>query len=114
MSDSDEAAGPESMSPDRAFDLLRDGTRRRVLRTLRETDGAMALGELAAAADARDEGVPAEEISMDRRERTAVSLHHCHLPKLADAGVVEYDPVANRASATERVEELTPYFDVLD
>jgi hypothetical protein len=29
-------------------------------------------------------------------ERVKISLHHNHLPKMADLGVVEYDPDATR------------------
>ncbi len=31
---------------------------------------------------------------ISHRERVAIDLHHVHLPKLADAGVIEHDPVA--------------------
>lgn len=30
-------------------------------------------------------------VSDERLQRIAVALHHCHLPKLAEAGIVEYD-----------------------
>lgn len=33
----------------------------------------------------------ADEASVDDRERVSVALHHAHLPKLADAGLVEFD-----------------------
>lgn len=104
----------ELLTTDQALDLLCDDRRRRVVRTLRESEGAMALDELAADVVARGDDVAPEEVSADRRERIAASLHHCHLPKLDAADVVKYDPVANRASVTETVEELQPYFDVID
>ncbi|WP_428222012.1 DUF7344 domain-containing protein [Halorientalis brevis] len=31
----------------------------------------------------------------DDQERLAIDLHHRHLPKLADAGIVEYDARSN-------------------
>jgi len=31
----------------------------------------------------------------DDRERLAIDLHHRHLPKLSDAGIVEYDARSN-------------------
>lgn len=104
----------ESLTTDLAFDLLRDGTRRRVVAALRESEGAMALDELAAEAVARGEGVAPEAVSADRRKRTAASLHHCHLPKLEEADVAAYDPVANQVEAARGVEELAPYFEVID
>ena len=113
MSKHEEPAG-ESLTPDRAFDLLRNDRRRRALRALREANEAMALGELAAETVARDEGVAPGAVSADRRERIAASLHHCHLPKLEDASVVEYDSVADRVDATETVEELQPYFELAE
>ncbi|AGB16812.1 hypothetical protein Halru_2225 [Halovivax ruber XH-70] len=42
------------------------------------------------------------------RERIATDIHHVHVPKLADAEVVRFDPVAGtvRYVASERVEQF--------
>lgn len=111
---SHDGVGDSLLTTDQAFDLLGDGTRRRALAALQATGGAMSLDELAEATVARDEGVTPEVISADRRERTAASLHHCHLPKLADAGVVEYDLAENQVESTEEITEFEPYFEVID
>lgn len=60
---------------------------RGVVRYFREsTDDTASLYELAEnVADHRTEGTP------DSSERVATRLHHVGLPKLADAGVVDYD-----------------------
>ncbi len=55
----------------------------------------MTLDDLAAAVGGSD--------STDRRR---IRLHHVHLPKLADAGAIEYDPVARIARPTERLDEF--------
>jgi hypothetical protein len=104
----------ESLTTDQAFDLLGDGTRRRALAALQETDGAMSLDRLAEATACRAEGVTPGEVSADRWERTAASLHHCHLPKLADAGIVEYDLAENQVEPTGEITELEPYFELIE
>lgn len=104
----------ESLTTDQAFDLLGDGTRRRALAALQATDGAISLDELAEATASRAEDVTPGELSADRWERTAASLHHCHLPKLADAGVVDYDIVENQVEPTDEVEALEPYFELIE
>ena len=104
----------ESLTTDQAFDLLGDGTRRRALAELQATDGAMSLDELAEATASRAEDVPSERVPADRWEQTAASLHHCHLPKLADAGIVEYDLAENYVEPTDEVEALEPYFEVIE
>ena len=72
---------------DELFEVLADGHRRRVLAYLADTDdGVAAFSELIehVAGDSTGESTD--------KERVAVSLHHSHLPKLADASLVEYDP----------------------
>jgi len=113
MPESDDAA-VESLSTDRAFHLLGNATRRRALSALRQSDVAAALDDLAAEIAARDADATLADVSQDRCDRAAASLHHCHLPKLADADVVEYDPVANEVELLGRVEALGPYFDVIE
>jgi len=67
---------------DSLFETLADEQRRRLLAHLVETDdGVAGLPELAdRIADGDDE-----------RERAIIQLHHTHLPKLEDEGIVEYD-----------------------
>lgn len=73
----------ESDSVDVLHTVLADEQRRRVLRYVRELDGSTSLDALAAHLDGgRQENA---------RKRTAHRLHHATLPKLADAGFVEYD-----------------------
>ncbi len=84
VSDEQVATGTEL---DDLFEVLADSHRRRVLAYLADTDDDVAaFSELIehVADDSAGESTD--------NERLAVSLHHTHLPKLADAGVVEYDP----------------------
>lgn len=48
------------------------------------------------------------------RERVVTDIHHVHLPRLADVGVIDYDPVDGTVlyEASERVESLLAASDV--
>jgi DNA-binding transcriptional ArsR family regulator len=89
--------------------LLADEDRRRAVAALRTMEGPVALADLAealaegAADGAADGTTPAEGATT----ATTVSLHHSHLPKLDDAGVVDYDRSA-------RVVEFRSVPDVYD
>ena len=75
-----------STALDTAFDLLATERRRHALYCLREADDPVPLLELADRIAEREADSPADD-----RERIAVSLGQVHLPKLADAGVVDFD-----------------------
>lgn len=75
--------GHESISVGEVFDALSERERRTALRTLRRRSSGVGLDALAEAvtdapADAREDEVRAR-------------LHHAHLPKLDEMGLVEYD-----------------------
>lgn len=59
---------------------------------------------LAARVTARGNGSAAAEESV---ERVAITLHHTHLPKMAEMGVVDYDPVTRTAASEFDVDQLT-------
>lgn len=86
-----------------AFDLLRDARRRGVLYTLKR-NGRTSVEELAEriAAWQSDEGDETDPESVE------VSLVHAHLPKLADAGVVEYDREHGAVELAEDGDDLDP------
>ncbi len=75
-------------SLDACLDLLADCRRRLVVRELRRESDGTTVDELVDRLHA-DRSVPGER-STDR-VHLASQLHHTHLPKLADHGVVEYD-----------------------
>lgn len=70
--------------------------RREVLQYLVDGAPTVTLDELVGYLEANADGA-AEEGS----RRVALALHHAHLPKMADAGLVEYDPEEGRVSLSE-------------
>jgi DNA-binding transcriptional ArsR family regulator len=109
-----EDAPDDSLTTDQVFDLLGDGQRRRAIAALRARDGEADLDELAEATAAREEDIEREEVDEGQRERTAAMLHHAHLPRLEDANVAEYDPMAGEVELTEVAGDLDPYFEVIE
>lgn len=72
---------------DRRFDLLSSQRRRTLLQVLNETaDDSINCSELAGRIVEREGG----EYTVDQ-DVVLIDLHHRQLPKLEDAGVVEYD-----------------------
>lgn len=86
------------LSLDEIFDVLVSPRRRAVLYELHGCSEPMVLTDLATAVSSVEDAavvddtpeIP-EEGSMGRREKIAVTLDHVHLPKLQQAGLVEYD-----------------------
>lgn len=80
--------------------LLASDRRRSVLDALEGRAAPVELTTLAETVVSRETG--GSDVDDERVERVAVSLHHVHLPKLDDVGVVQYDP------DTRRVEPVGP------
>lgn len=74
---------------------LSDERRRILLEELSARQEPVELDDLASAI-ARAE--TAREPGPEARRRLSISLHHVHLPKLAEFGVVTYDPHTRRVS----------------
>jgi len=102
----------DSESLDTTFALLSDTRRRYVLYDLSRTNGATSLSELAERVVALETGESPTVVSDERRREVELSLAHVHLPKLADAGVVEFDGrsgdvvFVNESGTLERVLEF--------
>lgn len=73
--------------------LLRDERRRLALDVLAERPATVGLSAVAEAVTARQEGCDASDA--ETVHRTAVELHHVHLPKMSELGVLDYRPEAN-------------------
>ncbi|WP_254545813.1 DUF7344 domain-containing protein [Halomarina pelagica] len=90
-----------ALSVDAIFELLGDRRRRRVLTYLDRYERRVDLNDLA------------ESLTDDRNGPTAgrfaLTLHHTHLPKLDDAGVVTYDPTDRIVEREPVADRLRPY-----
>ncbi|WP_415383541.1 hypothetical protein [Halosimplex sp. TS25] len=74
--------------------LFSSERRRLVLDVLSTESGVVALDELAEEVAAQESDLDAaDEQAMERLKTT---LHHNHLPKLADADALDYDPTSHR------------------
>ncbi|GAB6861848.1 ArsR family transcriptional regulator [Haloplanus litoreus] len=94
-------------SLDACLELVSDRHRRRVVHHLRhEADGATTLEDLAE--QLHSEGCDGKSGSLRDREQLAIQLHHTHLPKLAEYGVVEFElgSGAVRYQPNEQVETI--------
>jgi hypothetical protein len=101
----------QTLPQDTAFDLLSNGRRRFVLRQLQRRRDGVELSDLAEELAAEENDLPPEELSSQQRKRTYVSLYQTHIPKLADAGVVDYDSDTGMVYPTRHVNELAQYFE---
>lgn len=90
----------DSTTLDALFGVLADSRRRHVLAVLDVNDAAVPLMELAAQVAARETGSPPVELGISAVEPVTASLVHVHLPRLADAGLVDWD--RDRKAVTSR------------
>lgn len=105
-------AATDVLTRDQIFSLLSSRRRRLVIRELARYDGPAEVGTLAELIAARENDTDREELTSQQRKRAYTSLYQTHLPKLADAGLVEYDRAEGVVTLTDRVVQLRPYLDV--
>ncbi|AGN02220.1 hypothetical protein L593_11375 [Salinarchaeum sp. Harcht-Bsk1] len=86
-----EQGEPEPLSLDVVYDILKNTRRRRVLHLLYEDEEGTTLGDLAERIAAVENDKPRSQLDAQERKRVYVGLYQCHLPRMDDAGVVDFD-----------------------
>lgn len=97
------------LSKDLVFELLKESRRRLLLRLLDENTGKSTLGEMAELIAAEENGCDRSQISSDERKRAYVGLYQCHLPKMDDANVIDFDRARGDIELRPEANELLPY-----
>ncbi|MFC4358994.1 hypothetical protein ACFO0N_13680 [Halobium salinum] len=98
---------PDPITRDEAFDLLANGRRRRVVELLCEADGEVALSTVAERLAAAE--TDSQEDADGRYKSVYVSLQQTHLPKLENAGILDYDEDGRSVTAGPALSELRSY-----
>jgi len=112
----DPAAGQDdadALSLDLVFEILKNSRRREVINYLREHDDRerIALGELAEHVAAIENDTTTDALTSSQRKRVYVGLYQCHLPKMDDMGVVDFNQDRGHVALAANVDLLTEYLD---
>lgn len=97
------------LSNDVIFELLQVKRRRQVLRYLDDGDGTAEVGALAELIGAQENNKPERALSSNERKRVYIALYQCHLPKMDDAGVIDYTQARGTVELTDTADQLFPY-----
>lgn len=91
MLEFDRCSNGEELELDDVFNLLKNQRRRWVIQYLKNEGGSSTLNDLAETIAAKENGIDKSMLSSSQRKRVYIGLYQCHLPKMDDLGVIEYD-----------------------
>ena len=99
------------IATDTLFELLKNQRRRDALDYLKTNGGRGTLSDMAEHIAAKENDLPIEAITSKQRKRVYIGLYQCHLPKLATAGVVDFDKNRGTIELRSLAARLYPYLD---
>lgn len=104
----------QSLSLDIVFEILRNERRLLVLHYLRDNDGEATLGQLAEHIAALENDTTVTALNAQQRKRVYVGLYQCHLPKMDDAEVIDFNQSRGTIELRDSAERLESYLDTDD
>lgn len=87
----DEAVHVDERDGNRVAETLSVPLRRRALQVLRDVETPLSLADLAIELVRRESDDRAVDGQWEQVRQYRITLYHAHVPKLAEAGLVEYD-----------------------
>ena len=91
------------VNKDLIFEILSSARRRRLLYHLYNRNGVATLRELAYDVAVDETGEPVED---EVEKRLYISLYQTHIPKLEDAGIIEYDSETREVRMTKEIYQI--------
>ena len=98
---------------DHVFEILKNERRRTVLHYLSDRGETVSLGELAEHVAAVENGTTVAQVTSNERKCVYVGLYQCHLPKMDDMDIVEFNQNRGRISLGANAAQLYEYLDEL-
>lgn len=102
-------SGVEPLPIDKVFEILKNNRRRQALRYLNENGGNTSLSELAEHIAALENDCSIRAISSSQRKRVYVGLYQCHLPKMDDMHIVDFEKNRGTVELAANASQLEPY-----
>lgn len=97
------------LSQGQVFELLNSRRRRLVLYYLRQHDDGTTVIELSKQIAAVENETDVESLAKQQQKRVYISLYQTHIPKLAEAGIIDHDEETGEVRLTGLVREIDPY-----
>ncbi|NHN47398.1 hypothetical protein G9464_07290 [Halostella sp. JP-L12] len=101
------------LSKTEIFDVLRNQRRRFVLQYLKRNETPVELGDLATQVAAWEYDASVDDVTSAQRKRVYTTLQQTHLPKMDEAGIVEYDSSRGTIRGTDATEDLSVYLEIV-
>jgi DNA-binding transcriptional ArsR family regulator len=99
------------LSQDTLFSLLSNQRRRFILQYLNRTGETIQLQDLATEVAAWENETEPEKLTDKQRKRLYVSLYQTHIPRLEEAGIIDYDRETGEIRLKNRDNDLDRYLD---
>lgn len=99
------------LSDSDVFDVLRNSRRRAALTYLLEAEEPVTLRDLTKRVAAAEYEVDVEAVSSDQHKRVYTGLYQCHLPRLDDFDVIDFDREEKTVRTGDTVSQVAPYLD---
>ncbi len=98
---------------DTVLDVCEHEHRRIVLAALTEQHQSLSIDDLATVIVQHNSHTSPAESAGETLSQIRTGLHHVHLPKLADAGLVRYDPERQLAEPTAQLDRTESHLSVI-
>ncbi len=110
----DESTDRTGPSKEEVFEVLSNRRRRQTLHyLLQKEDETATKREISRQLAAWENDEPVDMVSSSERKRVYIALHQTHLPKLDEAGLIDYEPAQGIITLTDACHDLDVYFDVV-
>ncbi|ELY70755.1 hypothetical protein CYV19_03095 [Natronobacterium gregoryi SP2] len=110
---SDSDSTNATLTEDELFEMLSNRRRRYVLHQLMQEDERIDVGTLSEEIAASEDGIDLQAVSSTDRKRVYTALHQSHLPKMDEAGVLEFNKDRGFVEPTPALEDVEIYMDVV-
>jgi len=112
-SDTDEDESEAELPLDQVFEILKNSRRRQTLHYLLQNGGEGTLSELAEHIAALENDVEVRAITSSQRKRVYVGLYQCHLPKMDDMNIVDFEKNRGTVEIAANAKRLEPYLSLV-
>lgn len=107
----DHETGGNELQTDTVYETLKNSRRRMTLAYLAAVETPVTISDLSEHVASLETGTPSDKLDSQDRKRVYVGLYQCHLPKMDDAGIVEFEKNRGLIDRGVNFEQVTAHME---